>query len=308
MQKIIDKLNEQFSFQQGDSFLRFKNTGADIPHVEINNQFASAKISLQGAHLLSWKPHTKEEVIWVSEDAIFAREKSVRGGIPLCWPWFGAAEFEREINIDLPAHGFARTVFWQVIDTEQLENGETQITFQLDTTTLSINTEEMWPMPTLATYRLVVGKNLSLKLTTLNKSNEAFTLGQALHTYFNVGDIANVTVLGLDNKEYLDKTRSFERFTQTSPLTISGEVDRIYLDTDDVVKIKNNQRTIVIRTKGSHSTVVWNPGEVVANKMGDLGKDGYMKMLCVESANAAEDTVTIKPGESHQLEVLYSIE
>jgi len=308
MQKIIDKLNKEFSFTQANNSLHFKNTEADIPHVEVKNKFASAKISLQGAHLLSWKPHNEDEVIWLSEDAIFAREKSVRGGIPICWPWFGAADFEREINIALPAHGFARTVFWKVIDTMQLEGGDTQITFQLDTTTLSINTEEMWPTPTLATYRMVIGKTLSLELTTLNNSNETFTLGQALHTYFNVEDISAVTVVGLENKEYLDKTKEFKRQTQTDPLTISGEIDRIYLDTNDTVKIENNNRKITIMTTGSHSTVVWNPGEKVANKMGDLGQEGYKTMLCVESANAAEDTVMLKPGESHQLQVTYSVE
>lgn len=308
MQNIIDKLNKEFSFSQGDNTLRFINTEADIPHIEINNEFASAKISLQGAHVLSWKPHNEDEVIWISEDATFAREKSVRGGIPICWPWFGAADFERETTIALPAHGFARTVFWKVIEASLLKSGETQVTFQLDTTTLSINTEEMWPTPTLATYRLVIGKTLSLSLTTLNNSNEAFTLGQALHTYFSVSEISEVTVLGLENKEYLDKTKAFKRCTQTSPLTISGEVDRIYLNTDETVKIKNNKRNIVIKTKGSHSTVVWNPGETVANKMGDLGPDGYRAMLCVESANAAEDEVTLKPGESHQLQATYSIE
>lgn len=308
MQKIIDKLNTDFSLQQGDNVLCFKNTEADIPHIEINNAFASARISLQGAHILSWKPHNEDEVIWLSEDATFAREKSVRGGIPLCWPWFGAADFKRETTIPLPAHGFARTVFWKVVDTAQLESGETQVTFQLDTTTLSINTEEMWPTATLATYRVVIGETLSLELTTLNNSSETFTLGQALHTYFNVEDISEVTVQGLENKDYLDKTDAFNRYSQTTPLSISGEVDRIYLDTGDRVNIENNKRKIVIETQGSHSTVVWNPGEEVADKMGDLGEQGYKAMLCVESANAAEDTVEIAPGDSHQLHVNYRLE
>ena len=308
MQNIVDKLNKEYSFTQVENSLSFINTADDIPHIKIKNAFASAKISLQGAHVLSWQPDKEDEVIWLSEDATFAREKSVRGGIPICWPWFGAADFDRETTIPLPAHGFARTVFWKVVDASPFSSGETQVTFQLDTTTLSINTEEMWPTATLATYRIVIGKRLSLTLTTLNNSNEEFTLGQALHTYFNVADISAVTVLGLENKEYLDKTKKFKRCTQTTPLTISGEVDRIYLDTDDTVKINNSKRNIVIKTKGSRSTVVWNPGETVANKMGDLGSDGYKAMLCVESANAAEDVVTLKPGESHQLQAIYSLE
>lgn len=307
MQKLIDKLNNEFSFNEGENFLRFINTKEDIPHVEINNAFASAKISLQGAHIISWKPHNEDDVVWLSEDAVFAREKSIRGGIPICWPWFGAADNNHDSNITLPSHGFARTVFWQVIDTAALESGETQITFKLDTATLSINTEELWPTPTSVIYRVVVGKTLSLKLTTTNNSHETFSLGQALHTYFCVSDIRETSVYGLDGKAYLDKPDGFKRKQQIDKLVFEGEVDRIYLDTTDDVSIDDKKRKLVIKKQGSKSTVVWNPWQEVADKMGDLGKDGYLKMLCVESANAAEDTVMIEPGDSHTLQVSYEI-
>jgi len=304
MQKIIDKLNDEYAFVQGEDYLHFVNSTGDIPIVEIKNQYASAKISLQGAHILSWKPAGEDEVIWLSEDASYARGKSIRGGIPLCWPWFGA----HETRADLPAHGFARTVLWQVLDTKQLNTGETTITFQLDTTTLSINTEEMWPQATVATYRIIVGKTLSLELATKNNSSQSYTLGQALHTYFDVQDIAEVSIVGLNGRPYLDKTLDFSKHTQTESLTIQGEVDRIYLDTPDEVLIKNKSRTIIIEKTGSLSTVVWNPGEEVAKKMGDLGQDGYQQMLCVESANAAEDTVIVEPEQTHKLNVIYKIQ
>ena len=307
MQKIIDKLNKDFSFQEKDNSLRFINTEVDIPHVEISNAFASAKINLQGAHVFSWIPSGEKDVIWLSDDAVFAPGKSLRGGIPICWPWFGAADEKRESNITLPAHGFARTVFWQVIDTEQLESGETQITFKLDTTTLSINTEELWPTPTIAIYRVTIGKTLSLELTTKNNSQEEFTLGQALHTYFNVADIRKTKVQGLDGKTYLDKPDNFKRKLQQGAIEINAEVDRIYLQTMDSVVIDDNSRKIIIKKQGSASTVVWNPWQDVAEKMGDLGKDGYLKMLCVESSNAAEDTINIAAGKSHTLKVSYAV-
>ena len=305
--KIIDTLNNNFSFDQGDNVVGFINTSAGIPHIEISNAFARARISLQGAHILSWKPHNEDEVIWLSEDAVFAREKSVRGGIPICWPWFGAADDNHDSNIALPAHGFARTVFWQVVDTAALESGETQITFKLDTSTLSINTEELWPTPTTVIYRVVIGKHLSLELTTTNNSHETFSLGQALHTYFSVADVRETEIYGLSGKTYLDKTDEFKRKQQTGKLVFSGEVDRVYLDTADDVIINDKKRTLIIKKQGSESTVVWNPWQAVADKMGDLGKDGYLKMLCVESANAAEDVVTIEPGGSHTLQVSYEI-
>ena len=305
--KIIDTLNNNFSFDQDDNAVVFSNGPADIPQIEIANAFASAKISLQGAHILSWKPHSEGEVIWLSDDAVFAREKSVRGGIPICWPWFGAADENRDSNIALPAHGFARTVFWQIIDTAALASGETQIIFKLDTSTLSVNTEELWPTPTTAIYKVVVGKRLSLELTTTNNSHETFSLGQALHTYFSVSDVRETSVHGLDGKTYLDKTDEFKRKQQMGKLLFTEEVDRIYLETPDDIIIDDKKRRVIIKKQGSKSTVVWNPWQTVADKMGDLGEDGYLKMLCVESANAAEDVVTIEPGESHTLQVSYEI-
>lgn len=299
----IEDLNKNFSLEDGSNSLRFKIGKGDIPIVEIQNEQASAIISLQGAHVLSWKPVNEDEVIWLSNDATFALGKSVRGGIPICWPWFGA----HESNSSFPAHGFARTVLWQVIDTKVLSAGETQITFSLDTTQLDENLRQMWTQATTAEYRLTIAKTLTMELTTNNNSDEAIVIGQALHTYFNIDDISKTTVYGLEDKTYLDKTEGFSAKVQDGPIIIDKEVDRVYLETADDVVIDDNKRKIVIKKQGSHSTIVWNPWKDVAEKMGDLGIDGYQKMLCVESANAADDVVTIKAGESNTLLVTYEI-
>jgi len=156
-------------------------------------------------------------------------------------------------------------------------------------------------------YCLTIGRSLTLELSTTNHSDQDLTLGQALHTYFAVDDIAQTNVVGLDGKAFLDKPEGFALKTQTGPVTFSAEVDRIYLDTPDSVVINDGKRKITVIKQGSHSTVVWNPWQAVAEKMGDLGKDGYRKMLCVESANAAEDVVTIQPGKCHTLRVVYEI-
>ena len=298
----IEDLNKNFSFQDEHNYLIFKNGQGDIPVVEIKNDQATATISLQGAHLLGWKPHDQDDVIWLSKDATFAKGKSVRGGIPICWPWFGA----HERNDSFPAHGFARTVLWQVINTQKLSSDETQITFRLSTNQLDKDIQKMWPQETVAEYRLTIAETLTLELTTFNKSDETITIGQALHTYFNIEDISNTTVYGLEGKTYLDKTDNFNAKIQNGLITINNEVDRVYLDTADDVTIDNKKRKIIIKKQGSHSTVVWNPGEDVATKMGDLGEDGYQQMLCVESANAADDTINIDAGESYTLLVTYA--
>jgi len=300
----LNQLNENHAFQKDGQSLRVVEGKGDIPLIEIKNKHASATISLQGANLLSWLPENeKQSVIWLSEDAKFALGKSVRGGIPICWPWFGA----HASHADYPAHGFARTTLWQIVSATPLDTGETQITFMLDTRKLDNTINTMWPQPTMVEYRLTIGRSLILELITTNHSDQAITLGQALHTYFSVDDIAQTTVEGLDGKTYLDKPQNFARKTQAGPVTFSAEVDRIYLATPDSVVINDSKRKITISKQGSCSTVVWNPGQAVAEKMGDLGRDGYRKMVCVESANAAEDVVIIQPGNSHTLHVEYEI-
>ena len=296
-------LNNEFSLAVANNNLHIKSGKGDIPIIEVENIHASAMISLQGAHILSWIPKNEEEVIWLSDDASFAPGKSVRGGIPICWPWFGA----HETNDSFPAHGFARTTDWQIISTEALADGTTRISF---TTQATVKTQSMWPADTTVQYQLTIGKKLELELITHNNSQQPITISQALHTYFKVGDISKVYLHGLNDTDYLDKPDNFKRKHQQGPITISEEVDRIYLDTasDCVIEDKALNRNIIIIKCGSHSTVVWNPGKEVADKMGDLGAEGYKNMLCVESSNAADDVVTIEPGKAHQLWVQYEVQ
>lgn len=297
----IAQLNKDYSINTNTSSLQFEKGRGDMPLVNIQNQQASAVISLQGAHLLSWIPNGEEDVIWLSKDASFSPGKSVRGGIPICWPWFGA----HQSNSSYPAHGFARTVNWQVSSTQELPTGETQITFILETGQLPESLQLMWPYQTTVEYIMTIGKQLSLVLITHNNSHQAITIGQALHTYFNVQNVTDVNIYGLEDKVYLDKPDNFKQKKQTGPITIDQEVDRVYLNTADDVIIDNKKRKIVINKQGSESTVVWNPWKEVAEKMGDLGDNGYLNMLCVESANAADDVRTIEPGAQHRLSVIY---
>ncbi len=304
----VEQLNEKYSLQNGNNYLRFKTGRGGMIVIEIQNNQASAIISLQGAHLLSWIPKGEEDVIWLSEDASFAPGKSIRGGVPICWPWFGAhGSTTKEANPDYPAHGFARTTNWEVICTEDLDSDRTRITF---ITLPQAENVQMWPAETSVQFQLTIGKKLEIELITHNNGSEPITIGQALHTYFNVGDVSNVLLHGLDNTDYLDKLEDFRLKVQHGPVTINEEVDRIYLDTttECVIEDKTLKRNIIINKCGSHSTVVWNPWQETAAKMGDLGEEGFKKMLCVESCNAAEDVVTIEPAKAHHLWVQYEVQ
>jgi len=300
----VDELNKTFGFSDKNNPLIFKNGDGDIPVVEIQNHFSSARISLQGANLLSFVVNKKDELIWLSEDAVFAKGKSVRGGIPICWPWFGA----HKKQASFPAHGFARTALWAVSSTEQLSSGETKIIFNLKTDTLDEKIKMMWPIPTTIEYTLTIGASLILALTTTNNGEKEITIGEALHTYFNVGDITKTDIRGLDKIDYLDKPDDFKRKQQSGNITVNKEIDRVYMHTANEVVICNKLRKIRIKKEGSLSTIVWNPWKIMADKMGDLGLAGYLKMLCVESGNVAENVVMIKPGNHHTLYVTYELD
>jgi len=298
----MDLLNEKFALSNSNNRLCLVKGKGGMPVIDIKNKFATAVISLQGAHVLSWTPEGHEDVIWLSEDASFAPGKPVRGGIPICWPWFGA----HESDSDLPAHGFARTTMWEIICTEALEDGRTRITF---TATPQPDNEHMWPAETTVQYLVTIGTKLEAELVTHNNGSDPITVGQALHTYFAVGDIDTVLLHGLEDNSYLDKLEGFSEKHQRGPISIAGEVDRIYIDTVRECAIDDSslKRNIIINKRGSHSTVVWNPWQETAARIGDLGVEGYRKMLCVESCNAADDVVTIAPGKKHHLWVQYQV-
>ena len=275
-----------------------------LPILNVTTACSQASICLQGAHLLSWRPKGEDDVIWMSSQARPLPGKSLRGGIPVCWPWFGAHESEAAY----PAHGFARTVMWQLHDVRGLSKNETQVILTLDMHDMDQNIQAMWPYDCVLEYIITVGKTLKLKLVTHNKSSQAFNITQALHSYFNVQDVKKTHVVGLDGLEYLDKPDAFKRKKQKAEVSITAEVDRIYLQTPSQLSIHTPSRKIHLSSQGSQSTVVWNPWKDVAEKMGDLGDDGYLKMLCVETANAADDVISIAAGEQQELIVEYSLD
>jgi len=296
----LAKLNQQFGTT---NHLKFTEISGGLIAAEINNPHASASIALQGAHLMTFQPKGHEPVIWLSKYAKFAPGKSIRGGVPICWPWFGP----HATDAKLPGHGYARTVLWDVLKVDALTDGSTFISFGLIETDA---TRAQWPHPSSVQIEMTIGKTLRISLVTHNKDNQPFTLGEALHTYFQISDVAQMTLIGLDGCDYLDKVSEPARKTQKNGIVIDSEVDRIYINTssDCVIQDRGLKRAIRITKENSRSTVVWNPWTEKADKMGDFGKDGHRGMVCVESANAAENVVKVSPGETHRMTVTYSVE
>jgi glucose-6-phosphate 1-epimerase len=297
--QTLENLNTRYAIANHVSFT--ESDGLIV--AEIDNAHATASICLQGAHLMTWTPKGQQPVIWLSSAAKLAPGKSIRGGVPVCWPWFGP----HAAQASFPGHGFARTVMWEVIATKALKDGGTWLAFRLLPTDA---TRAQWPHPCELVLQIVIGKTLDMDLGTLNTGKESITIGDALHTYFEVSDVSEVAIHGLDGTPYIDKVGGSAQKQQAGPVSIYQEVDRIYFNTghDCVIEDPAWKRRIRITKLGSHSTVVWNPWIEKANKMGDLGENGYLNMLCVESTNAADDVVTIAPKQEHHLWVRYSVE
>ena len=297
----ISTLNAQFGLVNQ---LRLEPAEDGLVIVNINNRHAKASLSLQGGHLLSWQPISEKGVIWLSQDAVFSKGRSIRGGVPVCWPWFGA----HPTNNTFPAHGYARALDWKVINTKDLSGGSTFIALQL----LQENVPEEYRLLNLdLELQVTVGKKLEMALITRNFSKETITIGGALHTYFNISDIQNVTIFGLENQPFIDALDDWQRKNEVDPIKINAEIDRIYQDApenDCTIVDTGYQRRIRLSKQGSHSTVVWNPWIDKSERMGDMGRDGYRTMVCVETTNAADDVITIEPGGEHRLSVCYEVE
>jgi dihydroxy-acid dehydratase len=288
--------------------LSFRTGAGGLVYADIDNHGGRATICLQGAHVVSYRPKSQQApVVWVSDAAKFAPGKSIRGGVPVCWPWFGAHDTES----GFPAHGFARTVPWTVTGSRKRNDARTELTLRL---VENEQTRAQWPHPAKLELTVVVGDKLEVRLATTNAGDKPVKIGEALHTYFHVSDIGAVKVEGLEGCDFHDKVENFVRRAQRGDIGFDGEVDRVYVNTpaDCVIVDPGLKRRIRIAKTGSQSTVVWTPWTEKAEKMGDMGKGksgaGWREMVCVESGNAMDNIVTIAPGETHTLVVTYSVE
>ena len=284
--------------------LQFVDIEHGFTYIEINNAKAHATISTYSGQVLSYRPKTqKDDLLFVSDKAYYESGKAIKGGIPVCWPWFGADPDD----LGRPAHGFVRNRQWEVSASQSLADGSTKVILELAD---SEETRKIWPHPFKLNIEITVGDSLGVALVTHNNGDENVTISQALHTYFYVGDIGKVSVLGLDGVEYLDKVDDFAEKTQSGAVTINGEVDRIYKGVSGELVIEDESlgRKIRIASTGCSTAVIWNPWSEIAASMGDLNDDDYRKMICVETANAGPETVEVAAGSSYRLEAVYTIE
>lgn len=268
--------------------------------VRIDHPTCTATVALHGAHLIAWQPSGADPVLYTSPDAVYRQGKAIRGGIPICWPWFGA----HPTDSSLPSHGFARNQFWELAEVAESED-VVSLTFVLPP---NEHSHDLFPHQFETRYTLNLGRKLSASLTTINRDDHPFTVGGALHTYFAIGDVHRVHVAGLEGVAYLDCVGERRARTQEGSIHFEGEVDRIYHGAPTTqLHDECLARKILIEPTGSQSTVVWNPWDEKAAALGDMPDDDYHMFVCIETTNALEDVISLAPGESHTLGARISV-
>ncbi len=253
-----------------------------------------ATVFLHGGHVSHFQPKGEKPVLWTSAESRFESGKPIRGGVPVCFPWFGPKAGAPEA----PMHGFARILPWAVKDVGR-DAGVLRAVLEL---TPQAAARGGFPHELGLELAVTVGRSLRLELAVKNVDAGPARFEEALHSYFAVSDVRQAKVRGLEGVAYLDKTAGMARKPgEPGPIAITAETDRVYLETTGTVTIDDPgwQRRIVVSKTGSATTVVWNPWIARAKAIADFGDDEWPRMLCVETANAGDAAITLAPGATH---------
>lgn len=274
--------------------VRLEEGPGGLRRVVVATPIASAVVYLHGAHVTSWVPAGHRDVLWVSQRSAFAPGAPIRGGVPVCYPWFGPHPSDGAA----PLHGFARTATWD-LESAEVVDGRAGLTFTLDTAGIP---GVMAHDPALLRYRVSVGAELGLALQVTNESPVPLVVEEAFHTYLAVGDIGRVSVRGLESVASLDRLTG-ERLPATGgAVRLSGETDRL-LAQPGVIRVDDpaGDRSVTVWAGNSANAVVWNPGPDKAAAMPDFGDDEWTGMLCVETCNVGDGRITVAPGTTHTM-------
>jgi len=299
MNDLIE-LKEKFGLP---GVLNFEMGSNDFIFLTVSNQYVEARICLYGAHITSFIPKNRTDLLWMSSKSDFKVGNPIRGGIPVCFPWFGPHKTEAE----KPQHGFARLMKWSLTETKAMSNGETLIRLQLCS---SEDTKCYWPHEFIAHMVITVGKTLNATLKVTNTSSGLFEYTCALHTYYKISDIEAITIDGLGGTNYYKHGEPGDFKQEASLLTINQAITSHYHDTqaECIISDGNTGRKIRVGKTGSMITTVWNPGKEVCAKISDMPDDGYKTFVCVEAVNSFNDAINLKPGESHETSVIIGLE
>lgn len=247
----------------------------------VSTPWSRAEIYLHGAHVTAFQKNGEPPLLFLSEAAEFAPGRPIRGGVPVIFPWFGPRD-------PLPAHGFARSTAWDLVETSALESGAVSLRLRLPGTDACV-----------VEFLVTVGETLDMELSIRNTGSAEATFETCLHTYFQISAIDAISISGLGACVFHDKVAAITTTEVEEPLRIAGEVDRVYPGSTAALEIHDPgfRRTIHVGKSGSSSTVVWNPWIEKSSRLPDFGNEEYLQMVCVESGNIGDDAIVLPPGE-----------
>jgi glucose-6-phosphate 1-epimerase len=272
-----------------------------LPRIQISGSQAAGEMYQHGAQVTSWKPAGSDEVVFLSTQSGLQEGQAIRGGIPICFPWFRAKADDPKA----PAHGFARTKSWELESIVEDKSGVRVTMF----TESDAQTRRWWPAEFRLVHRVVFGSELVLELTCINTGKADLRFEEALHTYNRVADVANVRLQGLDKLYFLDNTDSNAEKIQQGDVRIASATDNAFLGTQHDVDLIDPElhRRILLRKSNSLTTVVWNPWSNGAARLRDLGDGEWKQFLCVEASNILAASVNLAPGEEHKMTAVLSV-
>lgn len=299
----LDELNAEHGIE---GVLRVTEGRGGLSLIEIENARASARVSPYAGQVLGFRPSgAGDDLLFVGERAYFEAGKAIKGGIPICWPWFGADPAGK----GRPAHGFVRSLPWRLSGTEAVDPGTTRVTLEIED---DDTTRALWRHPFRLRLDITVGATLGVLLTTGSSGDTPFVLTQGLHAYFKTGDATRTRVLGLDGCRYIDKAAGANDAIghQQGPVIFGAEVNRIYENVGPELTIEDPAlgRRVRIRGRNSRTCVVWNPWVATARAMDDLDDEDYRRFVCVETVNTASEQVEVAPGTECSLGAEYALE
>jgi glucose-6-phosphate 1-epimerase len=290
---MIDDLTRDFSAEGAT----WERGPGDLPFLTIETARGGARVTPYGAHVCEWAPAGQTApVLFLGPRAVFAPGTAIRGGVPVCFPWFAA----HPTDPSKPAHGFARTRMWQMVDVITDETGQVHVGMRL---AADDATRALWDAEFEASLTVSFGATLTVTLAVENAGSREIAYEAALHTYLEVGDVARLRILGLEDTVFLDKVDGGrQKRSGAAPLTLAGDTDRVFLATTAACEVDDPvlRRRIRVEKRGSETTVVWNPGREKGEAVRDIG-DAWRRFVCVETANCGPHAVRLTPGGRHAM-------
>jgi glucose-6-phosphate 1-epimerase len=295
---IAAELNRRFGIP-GLAEVREGNGG--LPKVCVTGPLGQGEVYLYGAQVTSWKPKGFDEVLYVSSKARWQEGQAIRGGIPICFPWFRVKADDSKA----PAHGFARTRMWQL---ESIVEIDRQVVVTMSTGS-DDQARRWWSAAFHLVYRVTFGPELTMELVCANAGTASLRFEEALHTYNRVAEVQDTRVQGLDGVRFLDNSNSNMEKVQRGEVAIASATDNAYLSTRSPVDLVDPKmhRRIRLAKLNSLNTVVWNPWSEKASEMKDLGDGEWMQFVCVEACNILDAAVSLAPGHEHKMTAILSM-